>query len=292
MQYLLVKDRGDAGLFGMNTFEGNNSHPVIYNTTLVGDPYTDYGVYSAFGMMMRDFTAGYIHNMIVTGIKGFGLRMDEETSWIVGDGNLVINNGIFWNNNGVGAQFDPLVQDLVNTTWTNLEVIDHQLCNPLDYIMPNFAPTLGSPAIDGTVPVATPPSGISNREYIGDTVDGLPWSPFVGDEDGICEPSENCIDYGSFFETTSFIGAVDPGNDWTYDEWTTFGNEKQLVSDLNYSGTVTSLDAQKTLRMASGQEPITACADANNDGSVSVLDAQKALRFASGKDPLIICCTE
>jgi hypothetical protein len=268
-----------------------DSHPVIYNATLVGDPYVDYGMYSAFGMTMRDFTAGDIHNIIVTGFKSYGLRLDEETSWIAADGDLVIDDGIFWDNNNGNEQFNPYAQGLVQNRWTNLQVIDHQLCRPFGYIMPNFAPAPSSPALNGIVPVATPPSGMSNREYIGDTTDGLAWGPPIGDEDGICESGENCIDYGTFFETTPFIGAVDLDNDWTYG-WTTFGTQKQLVSDLNYSGTVTTLDAQKTLRIASGQEQITACADANNDGSVSVLDAQKALRFAAGKDPLQLCCTE
>jgi hypothetical protein len=296
MQYLLVKDRGDAGMYGINTLEGNNSLPVIYNATLVGDPYTDYGTYSAFGMMMRDFTAGHIHNMIVTGFKGFGLRMDEETSWVVGDGNLVINNGIFWDNNGGGAQFDPIVQDLVNTTWTNLEVMDHQLCNPLDYIMPNFAPAPGSPALDGTVPVAVPPSGMSNREHIGDTVDGLPWSPFIGNENGICDGSEasngGCINYGTFFEATSFIGAVDSVNDWTYDEWTTFGAGKQLVCDLDYSNSVNIFDVVKLKRIAVVLDPVKACADANNDGDVNIFDVVKAKRMAVSLDPVVVCCTE
>jgi hypothetical protein len=290
-QYLLVRDRADAGINGLNTYDGWDSYPVIYNATLVGDPYTDFGIYSAFGMSMRDFTSGEIHNIIVTGFKSYGLRLDEETSWIAADGDLVIDDGIFWDNNGGNEQFNDFAQSLVQNRWTNLQVIDHHLCRPLDYAMPDFAPAPGSPPVNGIVPVAIPPSGMSGREYLGDTTDGMAWSSPVGNEDGICDPGENCIDYGTFFDVTGFIGAVDPHDDWTYG-WTTFGIAKQFVSDLNYSGSVTTLDAQKTLRMASGQEQVAACADANNDGSISVLDAQKALRFASGKDPLRTCCTE
>jgi hypothetical protein len=294
-QYILVKDRGDSGMYGFNTDEGWDSLPVIYNATLVGDPYTDYGTYSAFGMMMRDFTAGYIHNIIVTGFKSFGLRLDDETSWVAGDGDLVINNGIFWNNNGGDSQFDTFAQNLVNTHWTNLEVLDHQLCSPFAYVKPNFAPATGSPAINGVVPVAVPPAGMSGREYIGDTTSGLAWGTPLGNENGICDGSEaasgGCINYGTFFDAVDFIGAVDPDNDWTYG-WTTFGTQKQLVGDLNYSNSVNVFDVVILKRIAVALEPVQACADANNDGNINIFDVVRGKRMAVGLESLVLCCTE
>jgi hypothetical protein len=277
-QYILVAQRADESDRGMEcdnnaTFPDNTprSSPEIYNVTLIGDPTTIWGTESSQGILLRVGTAGKIHNLIIEGFKGFGIRVDNpETVNQITSGNLIVSNGIVSGNNSGGAQYDTEAQDAIDGGfWTNLFDVDPILCNarPLDIYnisppdlskyqyKPNFAPAPGSPAIDGSVTVMTPPA------------------------DG-------------FFDTSvNFIGAVDPNNDWTYG-WTNFGSAKQLVCDVNYSGTVTVTDAQKILRMASGKDSVQSCADPNLSSSVTVTDAQKALRFASGKDPLETCCNQ
>jgi hypothetical protein len=272
-QFVIATQRADEADRG-NEADNNatltesvpRSHPVVYNMTLIGDPTTTYGAESTQGMMLRVGTAGDLHNVIVTGFKSYGIRVDDASTYNQGTlGELVVSGIVSGNNNG-GAQFNTNAQNLINGGyWTNIHTVDPMLCNPTPvdiygYIdatkqyKPNFAPAPGSPAINGSVPVDAPP------------VDG-------------------------FFEPVDFVGAVDPDNDWTYG-WTTFGAAKQLVSDLNYSNSVTITDCQKALRIASGRDPIQGCADANNSGGVTVTDAQKCLRYASGRDPVATCCTE
>ena len=244
------------------------SHPVIYNMTLVGDPYTTYGVESTQGMILRVGTAGDIRNVIVTGFKSVGIRVDDASTLAQGNADaLNVENGIIFGNNGGGAQFNANAQALItNGQWTNLSQVDPQLCNPhpvdiYSYIdatkqyKPNFAPAPGSPAINGTVPVAIPPA------------------------DG-------------FFDTTvNFIGAVDPANDWTYG-WTNFGAAKQPVGDMNYSDTVTVTDVIKVNRISNGLDPVQSCIDADNNGVATITDVIQINRISNGIDPARTCCQE
>jgi hypothetical protein len=269
-QYIIVSQRGDEADAGAECdnyeFGHDNtprSAPTIYNMTFVGDPSGTYGAESTYGMRLRRGTAGEIRNWVITGFNTYGLRVDDTaTVTQINTGNLNVSNGCLYNN---GAAYNTNAQNAVTGGfWTDHYTDDCMLCNPLpkdiyDFVdatkqyKPNFAPAPGSPLTDGTITVATPTD---------------PW-----------------------FDTTDYIGAVDPDNDWTYG-WTSFGTAKQLVCDVNYSGSVTVTDAQKILRMASGKDSVQSCADPNLSGSVTVTDAQKALRYASGKDPLEICCNQ
>ncbi len=264
-QFVATKQRAD-GMTDRSIEADNNefghdntprSHPVIYNVTLVGDPYTTYGTGSTHGMELRRGTAGEIYNVIVTGHKSNGIRVTDAATVTQGNaGALKVSNGIVFGNNGGGAQFNTNAQTLVNSgAWANLQVVDHQLCNPFDYSKPNFAPAAGSPAVNGTVPVATPPNN-------------------------------------GFFDTTvNFIGAVDPaGNDWMYG-WTNLG-QKQLVGDMDYTDTVDISDVVKVNRISNGLDPVQACIDADNSGVVDISDVVQINRISNGIDPTRTCCQE
>jgi len=233
--------------------------------------------------VLRRGTAAEERNIIVTGFKNIGISVADDSTRSQGTaGSLVVSNGIVFGNNGGGAQFDTRAQYLVdNSFWTNLSVTDPMLCKPLDNglndictaagfagttatpcctgagkgncaVKPNFAPKATSPALNGSIPVATPPA------------------------DG-------------FFDTTvDFIGAVDPDNDWTHEAWTTLG-ARQLVSDMNYDGFVTVADVVKVKRIAASLQPRQSCADASLDGFVTVADVVKVKRIAASLSPLQSC---
>lgn len=279
-QYVVVAQRADEADNGMEcdsngTYPDNTpiSNPNIYNVTMIGDPTTVWGTESARGLRMRVGTAGRVRNLIISSFKNLAVSLDNTETWNrVLSGDLVLSNGIVWNNNGGGAQYDTDIpvsaQNAIDLGyWTNLVNVDPNLCNvlpkdiyvgPIDATMqykPNFAPAAGSPAIDGSVPVATPPA------------------------DG-------------FFDTTvNFIGAVDPNNDWTYG-WTNFGTAKQKVNDLNYDGNVNVFDVVKIKKIAIGTSHVQSCADATLDGNVNVFDVVKAKQMAIGTEPLRNCCKE
>jgi hypothetical protein len=294
VQFLVTKNRADvadAGQESDNWEFGHDflprSHPVMYNITYVGDPSTSYGTGSTKGMVLRRGTAGEERNIIVTGFKNVGIDVSDAPTIAQANAmQLCVSNGIVFGNNSGGAQYDTDAAALVgNGCWTNLNTVDPLLCKPFDNglndictaagfagtvatpcctgpgkgncaIKPNFAPRATvSPAINGSIPVATPPA------------------------DG-------------FFDTTvDFIGAVDPDNDWTHEAWTTVG-ARQLVGDMTYDNTVNVSDVVKVKRIAAGLQPRQSCADFNLDNAVNVTDIVKVKRTAAGLDPTKVCCTE
>jgi len=197
-QFLVCQQRADDadnGIEADNNAENNNytprSNPTIYNITLIGDPDFSEGEESDLGMLLREGTAGRIYNAIVVGFKDPGLDIDHTATFEQADARtLVMGNSIFWNNgsnqggqNFSKATFDDDPAAPYAATW-GLQEVDPKILNPYELVNPDFRPGSDSPAVDGTIPVATPP------------------------DDG-------------FFESVNFIGGVDPNNDWTKG-WTTF----------------------------------------------------------------------
>ncbi len=184
-QFWIAQQRGDEA---DNGFECDNnaenrdaeprSAPRIYNVTLIGDPDTNEGTASDVGMVLREGTGGEFRNFIVMGFKEYGVDVRDRSQELVNNG-LSMANSITWQNaqgdyNGEGGRWlnDP----------TNVRV-NPELGSPYNTTAPDFMPAAGSPARNGSVPVATPPSG-------------------------------------DFFEAANFIGAMG-GTDWT-DGWTDF----------------------------------------------------------------------
>ncbi|MCG6928586.1 MAG: T9SS C-terminal target domain-containing protein [Acidobacteria bacterium] len=184
-QFWIAQQRGDEA---DNGFECDNnaenrdaeprSAPRIYNVTLIGDPDENEGTQSDVGMVLREGTAGEFRNFIVMGFKEYGVDVRDRSQELVNNG-LSMANAITWQNkqgdyNGEGGKWrnDP----------TNVRV-DPQLGAPYNTTNPDFMPAANGPARNGTVPVASPPSG-------------------------------------DFFESANFIGGMG-GTDWT-EGWTDY----------------------------------------------------------------------
>lgn len=217
-QFLIVKDYTDDGNYGIEADTNPNndsamprSNPTYCNVSLVGTGRGSVTKTAAFqaGIAMRSGTEGKIYNAIITGYKDAGLTMiGNATPQRAIDGGLVIANSIFALNGAADAanvwdaarlvkdkngndtrSVDPrtptTVYDLKAWITTadkmNREVMTQPLVDPLNMTAPNFAPTAGSAALSGAK--ACPSDG--------------------------------------FFETTTYVGAVDPSNDWTKG-WTAY----------------------------------------------------------------------
>lgn len=192
-------DEADNGIEADNLDKANDSlprsNPTLYNMTMIGDP--DFGDGSTNGMLLRRGTAGNIRNSIVMGFKKSGVNIDSLATFTQAkEGKLIVDNNIFWNNqpNFNTDATDPdaaslpfTTEQFMKNTMQNNKEVDPKLGNSYDVLVPDFRPAAGSPAIDGTVPVAAPPAG------------------------------------NSFIVATNYIGAVDPANDWTRKAWTTYG---------------------------------------------------------------------
>jgi hypothetical protein len=188
-QFVVVQQEGDEADCGMECDNQENgfdyfprSKPNVYNATVIGDPVTGTG--STRGMRLRHGTAGIIRNNIVMGFKGAGVRIQSECVPQAVDGDLVVDNNLFYDNLG-GCYEDTTTSDNVGPD--NVCGSDPLLGDPYDLTDPDFRPAAGSPAVDGTVTVAAPPAG------------------------------------NTFIVATDYIGAVDPDEDWTRQPWTTYG---------------------------------------------------------------------
>ena len=197
-QFWVAQQHGDDA---DNGFEADNkkdnteliprSNPTIYNVTLVGDPN---GPESDTGLLLREGTAATLRNFIVIGFNKGGLNVDGSSTHNQAEsGALSLQNTIFFNNKveGVAGNFVTDSDGFDEATWAtnpqfNNAQTDPMLMAPYSTSSPDFTPGAGSPAVNGTVPVASPP------------------------DDG-------------FFDSVNFIGGVDPTNNWLKG-WTT--NEK------------------------------------------------------------------
>ena len=193
-QFWVCQQRGDDadnGIEADNNGENNDllprSNPTIYNVTFIGDPLGEVFNESDTGMLLREGTAGTIRNGIVMGFNTSGLDVDQTaTHDLANSGDLSVQNFIFFDN-----RVDSLVPGNFNLdddgfdegTWAmtagfnNYEATMVPVLDP--YMLQRTSFVSINEAVDGTVPVATPPN------------------------DG-------------FFDTSvDYIGAVGPNNVWT-----------------------------------------------------------------------------
>ena len=189
-QFIVVQQEGDEADNGLecdNQEAGFDyfprSKPYVYNMTVIGDPVTGTG--STRGMRLRNGTAGIVRNNIVMGFKGVGIDIDSTQSFQqVTDGDLVVDNNLLFGN--LGGCFAADTVGVVGSN--NVCGSDPLLGDPYDLLEPDFRPAAGSPAVNGSVPVAAPPAG------------------------------------NTFIVATDFVGALDyKGEDWTRQPWTTYG---------------------------------------------------------------------
>ncbi len=139
-------------------------------------------------MLIREGAAGIYRNIIVHGFKNkAGLDIDNASTIAqANSGGLTVQNTIF-SNNQPGNFADP-DEDFDEAAWAmdpafnNLEA-DAKLRNPFAQSGPDFRPAADSPAVNGVIPVASPPG------------------------DG-------------FFEPVNYIGGMGPNDNWTAG-WTT-----------------------------------------------------------------------
>jgi len=187
-QFIVAQQYGDDADQGFemdNNGEDNTatpySNPTIYNFTLIGAPD---GPESDIGVLLREGTKGHYYNGIIMGFHEHGLDIDhDETFNHVTDGDLVLDNCIFFNNGDNFMDDDDGFDEANFATSTmshNLEATSCPVVDAFNTTSPNLAPQNCALSHD----VATPPN------------------------DG-------------FFDTTvDYIGGIDPSDDWTQG-WTT-----------------------------------------------------------------------
>jgi len=192
VQYVVINQRADDA---DNGFEGDNNgnnndllpraNPTVYNATLLGDPFRNFGGESDDGMEIREGTAGTFRNFIVQGFKENGLDVSNTATIAEANaGRLTFGNGIFFNN---GDNLDSNASAIVSITGNSTLVFDQDpgLTDPHNHFDPNFRPRDGATLAMQLAPAIPPNDG--------------------------------------FFEIAPYIGALsaDPAQDWTQG-WTDF----------------------------------------------------------------------
>jgi len=189
VQFAVVQqyaDSGDNGIEADNNGENNDalprSQPILSHVTVIGSPDS---TASDYGALLRDGTAGELHNVVLTGFNDACLALSNLATLDQADsGALVMAGGVvdcaknFESNDGNGDITDTDVADFFASGPNNTEA-EAMLSDPYNQEAPNFAPMSGSPLLTG---------GMS--------------------------PSD------AFFDAASYRGGVDPANDWTAG-WTT-----------------------------------------------------------------------
>jgi hypothetical protein len=191
-------DDADQGFECDNNAEENSaaprSNPTIYNVTLIGDKD---GAESDIGMLLREGTSATIRNAIVANFGDCGIDLDQAETFTNAwngsalNGNLVVDNSIFFDNHELAqtgetggddevANYPFTTADFIETLNANNRFVDPALGDAYNKDNPDFRPAGGSPALTGA---AAPPSN-------------------------------------GFFSSVSFIGGVDPNNNWL-EGWTT-----------------------------------------------------------------------
>ncbi|MEQ1505794.1 MAG: hypothetical protein ABMB14_26400, partial [Myxococcota bacterium] len=174
-------DSGDQGIEADNNAEDNEasprSTPTLSNLTLIGSPDS---TSSDYGALLREGTAGSLHNVILTGFNAACLSLSQPATLDqIAGGDLTIADSIlncavpFKSDDGNGDVLDADVQAFWELDGTNVEV-DPELGAPYDLEAPDFTPAAGSPAASGAV-----------------------------------------IPAGAFFDDVAYRGGVDPADDWT-----------------------------------------------------------------------------
>jgi hypothetical protein len=168
-QFLIAQQHGDdadQGFEADNNAENNDleprSNPAIYNFTLIGDPDFNEGAESDEGMLIREGTAATLKNGVIMGFKEVGFNInDSATFTVAGNGGLVLENLVFFNNNPNFAD-DPgegafTTKQFAESNPT-ISVRDPMLRGAYDLTSPDFRPQSDSPLVNGELPVSLPPN--------------------------------------------------------------------------------------------------------------------------------------
>jgi hypothetical protein len=188
LQFGVVQQRGDDADNGIEADNNGNNNdllpramPTVCNVTFVGDRTNLYGPEGTDGMRLREGTAGLIRNFILTGWRSDGIDVrNTSTQNQITLGTLQTTNGIIFGNN---SPFNSLAAPLIGPTVTQ---VDPQLADPFNFLVPNFQPLPGSPALT--------------------------------------QPAFDCSAADQFFEPANYIGAFDGVNNWLAG-WTNFAQK-------------------------------------------------------------------
>ncbi len=184
---------GNRGIEADNWENGNDneprSSPTIYNMTIVGPQqnYAEGEGKADHGLMLRRGTAGKLYNFIVVGYGRDAINMrDAATITQAGNGNLVFDNAILFNNgvfgaDGAGTFGNADTQNWIQSKSRMVLQIDPKLVDPYHRLTADYMPGVYSPALRIDV-VKSPP------------------------DDG-------------FFERVDFIGGIGPNNNWLQGGW-------------------------------------------------------------------------
>lgn len=158
------------------------SNPQVYNFTIIG---ADTSARSDDGMLLRAGTKGRFYNGLVMGMNDCGLDIDDSVTWAnASSGQLKLENSLFFNSKNFKEDADTL----------------------RGWFVRDFALTWNSNNATASSAVVVSPFSIDSPDF-RPTGQALSHPVATPPNDG-------------FFTPVSFIGGVDPNDNWTAG-WTT-----------------------------------------------------------------------
>ncbi len=210
VQYLVVEQgNGD----GDNIFEGDNrsgdrdaeprSNPTIANATLIGRP-------SGGSVRLREGTAGTFANFIIRDFGGAALRLDAEQDGGAGGSGV----DLITDDTGPTRLFSTFIDTIQAFRGDSGSVAEATALFATD------ADNVRRSGADNTN--ATVAGSLAGFNFMNSTTAGLTPTA-AGAEAGVAATDASTFD--SFFEATTYIGAVEPGTaeadlwfkDWTFE---------------------------------------------------------------------------
>ena len=204
-QFWLAQQRGDDADRG---FEVDNSEsefgarpltaPRLANVTLIGDPDEDEGSDSGDGITLRRGAGTVLYNAVVTGFKKAAFDIDNGiTTENEATGNLVVDYSVFHNNGSGPCKTGETEGD----EEVEANGFLFSSCAFLQEMNSNNIFTDESPIVD--------PYNLD--------------APNFRSQGAASDNGFDAGTLGSFFETTTYRGAVAPeGNDWTQEPWISY----------------------------------------------------------------------
>lgn len=192
-QFIVVQqypDDGDQGIEADNNGGDNKllprSLPTLANMTLVGSPQSEK---SDIGILLREGTGVRIYNSIVTGFNDACLMLDQEETYRHAFQNGKLTDALLMQNTIIMCQKN--FKETKTDEWDNPTA---------PFTVADFFSTLntGNQLLD---PLLTAPYDLDTPNFIPKS-----GSPALSGAATISD---------SFFKATSYIGGVDPKNDWT-----------------------------------------------------------------------------
>ncbi len=213
------------------------TNPIVSNITVVGSTATDEG---SEGILLRNGTAGALHNVLVTGPAGMGECLEingDEAQDNAEAGNLVMTHSVIACNNGENFKGDA-TSTLTTEDWFLGQTGNsaYSDSSALNLAVNGFEPQAGSPLLGAGMDASSVDSFFDATDYIG-AFDGTNnWTDgwTVGVTGGFPSDIENALEKGLATDVSAEFPELTDKPVYRLANGTTFTEDVTLTNDAHW----------------------------------------------------------